>query len=611
MKVYSTLLVLILISQPGYGQPCVTPPTISFNQNTIDICPGESATPVAAAIGTVGTVHFTWFPGGASTNSITVSPTVNTWYYLEVTDDCFTILDSMKVEVHPVVVTSINVTDATNCPGQPGSLGSVSVFPVAVGNVYTLTGGGTINGPQTSNNFTNLPGGVTYFMNIENSEGCTIDTAIHVGLGANAVIANWVPASLADVTCFGDNNGEAEIINIGGGINPPFTVTWTHSTGLHETQTGLVSGQGDATTNLFGGDWVVTVKDQEGCAWSQFFNIFEPGDLTIGFYIENPTCHGFSDGSITAVPNGGNGSNTFVITNSSGTQINGGNSSTSNGITAGWYYVSITDSEGCSVSDSAFIDEPGLLAIDLIATDPLCADDANGSIVVDTVYNFNGNYYNIDYYWIPNPSGINGNGATSNINLTSGNYQLIINDQNGCSNSFDITLSSPDPLYFIELGSEAFSTTQDGVVYCAAAGGTPGYTYTWTNLTTLVTSNSTTWGGLSTGYYQIEVVDANGCVLIDTVYVGYLNTNEINLSESLRVYPTLVNDAILNVDNQLQTNCIFVIYTTQGEKVFEDFLQNGKNEFHLNLTSGAYFYQIFGEENKIEILNRGKISVVN
>lgn len=613
MKNHSTLILLILISQIGFSQPCGAPPTINFSDNTIDICLGESASPSAFAIGAVGPVHFNWFPGGASTNSITVSPTVNTWYYLEVTDDCHTVLDSMKVEVHPVVVTSINVTDATNCPTQIGSPGSISIFPDNPTYTYTLTGGGTLTGPQIPNDFFNLTGGVTYFVNIENFYGCSIDTAVHVGLGVNGVTANWVPASLEDVTCFGDYNGAAQITNINGGLTPPYTVTWTHTTGLYETQTGLSAGQGDNITNLFGGDWVVTIKDQEGCAWSQLFNIYEPNELTMSINTNDPTCHGYSDGSVTVIPNGGNGGNSFIITNSSGTQLNLGNSPTSNILTPGWYYASITDSQGCSVSDSAFISEPWLLAIDFIATNPLCADDANGSIVIDTVYNYSGysaGYNNISYFWNPNPSGINGIGADSNNNLTSGNYQLTINDQNGCSNVFNFTLSQ-DALYFAELGSEAFSSTQDGAVFCAAAGGAPGYNYTWTNLTTLETSNDTLWTGLNTGAYQIEVVDANGCILVDTVYVGYLSTDELNPAQSIQVYPTLINEHILNVDNQFQSNCIFVIYTMQGEKVYENILQNGKNQFHIDLPAGAYFYQTFGEDTKTEMLHHGIISVLN
>lgn len=611
MKIYSTLFILILISQTGFSQPCGSPPTINFNNNTIHICPGESATPIATALGTVGPVQYNWSPVAGSTNTITVSPTVDTWYYLEITDDCFTVLDSMKVEIHPVTVTSVSVTDATNCPGQPGTLGAISVFPDSPVNTHTLIGGGTVIGPQASNDFINLPGGVTYFVHVENNYGCFVDTAVTVGLGSNAVIANWVPGALGDVTCFGDLNGTAEIANIGGGITAPYTVTWTHTTGLYDTQTGLTLGQGDALTNLFGGDWVVTVTDQEGCAWSEFFTIYEPDELTVNFSTNDPSCYAFSDGSLTVIPNGGNGGNSVVITNASGTQLNMGGVPTTNSLTTGWYFTSITDSQGCIITDSVFIDQPGLLDVDLIVTNPTCADNANGSIVTDTVYNYNGNYNSISYFWNPNPSGTNGLGATSNNNLSGGNYTLTINDQNGCSNVFDITVSSPDPLYFMELGSEAFSTTQDGVVYCAAAGGTPGYTYTWTNLTTLATSNNTSWGGLSPGSYQIEVVDANGCILIDTVYVGYLNTDEINLSESLQIYPTIINDGILNINNELQTNCIFVIYNAQGKKVYEDFLQNGKNQIYLSLPSGSYFYQIFGEQNKTEILTRGKISVVN
>ena len=81
------------------------------------------------------------------------------------------------------------------------------------------------------------------------------------------------------------------------------------------------------------------------------------------------------------------------------------------------------------------------------------------------------------------------------------------------------TFSQCETLEFIELGSvPAFCRTAvyqcgNGVVYGAATGGNPDYTYQWTNLQTGATTINTTWGGLNPGDYQIKVTDSLGCMI--------------------------------------------------------------------------------------------------
>lgn len=497
-------------------------PSITFNENTFVICPDENATIIATVVDPYGMVTYDWAPDPGATNSLTVSPDVLTWYYLTIFDECYTVTDSVKVEIGTIDITDINVTDATACPGMPGVLGSIEVLPDDPDFTYTLIGGGSTFGPQASNTFVNLSGGVIYFLNVEDANGCEIDTAVTVGLGTNAVTADWVPSSLGDVTCFGDLNGTAEIENVAGGITPPFDITWTHTSGLYD-QTTVNTGGGDAINNLMGGNWVVTVTDQQGCAWSQLFTIFEPAELTLDFISNNPTCFGFTDGSVTASTTGGNGGNTFVMTNAVGTTLNIANSNTINQLGEGWYYTTITDSEGCSVEDSIFIDEPGELDIDLTINQPLCYGQPTGVATVDTVYNYNGSYNNISYFWNPNPSGNQGIGIFYSNHMGPGDYVLQINDENGCSKTFDFTIEYPDSLYFSELGfhpayCRLYSyQSGNGVVYAAASGGTPDYDYLWTNNATGATSTNTTWGGLNPADYTITVTDDNGCILTEVV----------------------------------------------------------------------------------------------
>jgi len=502
-------------------------PTIDFDQITYLICPNDDVTIFSVVNNPYSLpVTYDWNPGTGASSSYTVSPNVLTWYYLTINDGCYTVTDSVKVDIGTVDLDAIITTDATNCPGQPGVPGSLVVMPA--GFIYTLTGGGDVFGPQVSNTFPNLDGGIIYFLHVEDPSGCTIDTTVSIGLGANAVTATFDVSALQDVTCGGDQNGTAAVLNIGGGLLPPYNVTWTHTTGLFDqTVTGL--GGGDNINNLFGGNWVVTVTDQEGCAWSTLFNIFEPAVLTLDFISNNPNCYLFSDGSVTASTSGGNGGNVFTMTNSAGTQLNLLNTNTINQLNEGWYYTTIVDANGCSVEDSIFIDGPDELAIDWTIDQPLCYGFETGVAMVDTVYNYQGSYNAISYFWNPNPSGNNGLGATLTNHMGPGSYTLTLNDAKGCSNVFDFTIAYPPELVFSQFGHDPADCrvfvyqSGNGVVYAAATGGTGAPDYLWTNLGTGATSINTTWGGLNPGIYSMTVTDENGCTLTQEVTMDSLN----------------------------------------------------------------------------------------
>lgn len=243
----------------------------------------------------------------------------------------------------------------------------------------------------------------------------------------------------------------------------------------------------------------------------------------------NPTCFGDSDGSATINTSGGITPITFVITNEAGDLINISNSNTANGLGEGWYYFDVTDDNGCNIIDSIFIEEPEQLDIDLTLVDPLCYNIPTGIAIVDTVYNFQGDYLDVSYYWSPNPMGEEGLGADTLYNGPAGDYSVIINDDFGCSRTFDFTLTYPEELVFSEIGFEpAYCRvfgyqSGNGVVYAAAGGGTPDYTYEWLNESTGDVTSNTTWGGLNPGNYTITITDDNGCVLTETILLDSLN----------------------------------------------------------------------------------------
>ena len=160
--------------------------------------------------------------------------------------------------------------------------------------------------------------------------------------------------------------------------------------------------------------------------------------------------------------------------------------------------------------------------------DPLCYDDF-GCIVIDSVTG-EGINNPISYFWAPVTNVMNGLDADS-VKVLGGTYTLTVNDSKGCSNVIDITVDRPDSLFFNgDTGFDpAFCRVFDfqngnGQVFASASGGTPDYTYLWTDLSDPTsTTTNTTWGGRNPGDYLIVATDANGCTIERTVTVDSLN----------------------------------------------------------------------------------------
>ncbi len=290
----------------------------------------------------------------------------------------------------------------------------------------------------------------------------------------------------------------------------------------------------------------LTVSSENGCTATTDITIIMTNGMDLTFIINEPTCYGFSDGSITVTVADPVGEITFIITDEIGTVLNIENSNTANTLSTGWYYITVEDESECAGIDSVFLNQPGELDVELTTLYPLCFGDSTAYIIVDTVFNSTGLYDQISYIWNPNPVGANGLGVDSLWMLNAGDYTLTINDENGCSRAFDFEINQPEELYFSEFGFDhAYCRLHNyqsgnGVIFGAAAGGTPDYSYIWTNLDNGDTEISTTWGGLNPGNYELTMTDANGCVLKQSLFLDSLNPEAA----------FTVNSAQLNTDCQ-------------------------------------------------------------
>lgn len=291
--------------------------------------------------------------------------------------------------------------------------------------------------------------------------------------------------------------------------------------------------QDESTNQTFevteSGTYWVTVTADDGCTTADTVIITVAPDIPIEASFIEPTCNGHSDGSITIFALGGTGDIIYIITNSNGEVLNEDGSNTALDLASGWYYLYVEDAIECTGLDSIFVTEPGPLDADLIIIPPSCYGLEDGSAYVNSVLNATGDIDLVTFLWDPNPADVGGVGADSTWLLAHGSYTLSLNDENGCSAVIDFEVIQPDSMIFSEFGFEhAYCRLHEyqngnGVVFAAAAGGTPDYNYLWTNLNTEATSENTTWGGLNPGNYQVQATDINGCFIAREIYLDSLN----------------------------------------------------------------------------------------
>jgi gliding motility-associated-like protein len=318
---------------------------------------------------------------------------------------------------------------------------------------------------------------------------------------------------IADAACSGICSG-AITLNMTGGIAP-----FNYDIGIESNGTGVF-------TELCSGSYPIEVTDAAGCTLRDTVIITaDVGPTTSVVAVNNPTCHGFSDGSITvnATSLVGDVSYEWIPENA----IPGNN--TNNTLPGGIYTVVVTDGSDCVDTVVIELSDPDPITVELEIKHNKCYGDANGEIEVTNVIGAQGDLENISYVWIPNLTGVNGLGENRIEDLPAGVYQLALTDDYGCAFSQDIEISEPDSLYFSELGkSDAFCRlfgyqSGNGVVYAAASGGMPNYEYQWRHLETGTLTSNSTWGGLNPGTYEVKVRDENGCIIKEIVQVDSLN----------------------------------------------------------------------------------------
>lgn len=332
----------------------------------------------------------------------------------------------------------------------------------------------------------------------------------------------------------------------------------------------------DTLTPTLGGDYVVAMMTPGCTALSEPVQFATP--LT-GLQVDvvPPKCPGDQNGEIHVQPIGGIGPYTYgwkppILTGSDPT-----------GLAAGTYNLTVTDANGQTANTTIVLTDPDSLVLDLEPHDLACHSDASGYIVV----NASGGTGDYTYTWSdPNAQGPNP------IYLNAGWYFLTLTDQNGCTTVDSTQLSEPPPLELTLSASPEIATQSPGSATANPSGGTPPYTYSWSDSLAQTTATAE---GLAAGTYTVTVTDANGCPIVDSVVVELVNSSrESLLLSGLSLYPNPVQDLVrFKGHEQVSGSVRLLLSSASGQRLFERHLLQMPPQLSLNhLPAGIYFLRI-------------------
>ena len=327
------------------------------------------------------------------------------------------------------------------------------------------------------------------------------------------------------------------------------------------------------------GDCIVT---------TELITISEPDPLVITSAINDVSCNGSTDGSVTIEVVGGSGGYIYNISEEPNRfQLD----STFTDLAAGVYQIVVQDDLGCFITQEIEILEPNPIVIGEITVIPT-GNETSGSIAIVVSGDDEGYIYNLN-----DVSSSNG----SFFDLAAGEYEVNVEDTNGCiSETLTIILGE------VNIDNSVIQNPETGL----EANFKDAISYQWINVDTntrIEEATDVNFIPSEFGQYQVEIEIPNDNTVVSSKGVNIVDITQIVLSpiinytsgvlsiddvtkESFKVYPNPATDFI--TVPRVLINKEFVIYNTLGNKVAAGIISGEENLELIGLSTGIYYLKV-------------------
>ncbi len=430
-------------------------------------------------------LSYQWQPSGSVSNatagSTNATPIATGWFVLNGTDPTAGCVyqDSVHVVVMPAF--ALDVTpDTLLCAIAGIQLNAAPITPVQA--TYTWTpNNGTLSNANTANPIATPQATTIYTVNATSQHGCTTSEQVQITVGQ---LLNLSVSASDTSIC----QGQQVQLNASASGGTDLTYNWSNGSSLSNASIAAPIASPGATTT-----YSCTVSESSGCSLTESVTITVSTGYTANAGNDLSLCSALGH-QLSVQHNVPNPSYQW----SPAANLNAANIQSPTILFDGsaTYTVTITDQNGCSVTDQITITKyfegvPSQASVSVCAnTPPLLSAPAPA----------------VSYLWST------GQTTSSITAMTGGPHTVTMTNSAGCqvSTTFNVVLMA---IPVVELGSDVTLCGANSHVLDA---GNDGTTYAWnTGGTgqTLVVTNS--------GNYSVSVTNANGCMNNDAVQVQF------------------------------------------------------------------------------------------
>ena len=485
---------------------------------------------------------------GTNTGSAVVTPNGGVIPYTYLWDDADEQTDSIAINLFEGIYT-VTVTDANGCDTtamvtltEPDSITFAfefkqtncgdSIGQINIANILGGTSPYTVDWASSDWNSNPLPDSIgtdtirnlwvaNYVAIVTDGNGCSVRDSMNMTDTSKMSI---VLDSIAMVTCNGGNNGAILVHGING--KEQYTYLWDN-----------VGADSDSLLNdVTAGIYSVKVTDAGQCQRDTAFTITEPSEIQNQWvFTDSIVCHGQTTASLYALIAGGVPPYEYEWVNSSD-ELKSKDSSLIN-VGPDWYYLTVTDNNGCMYDDSIQIFEPSELIVNINDFGPTNCTDSTGwaKVTIEDRLDQADHLYTYSYNWYlaSEPSTfIEGQTTDSISKLWVDSYIVEVTDNLGCLDSDTIMIQDTSGLEFVieTISLPTCLSINNGVAAVhTIVNGTAPFDLVWKFGTDTIGTTDTT-RVLPVGTTNVFVIDVMGCRAVKTVTMADDSVLAIKLS---------------------------------------------------------------------------------
>lgn len=357
----------------------------------------------------------------------------------------------------------------------------------------------------------------TYYAHVQDAYGCIRTTsAIVVASEPEPVIT-----AVTNNECTAIEGGfEIDVNLVTTGLAP---YSYSVNGGAFQTRTVPFT-----ISNLASGTHTVEVQDANGCGNLVSVVIEAPIQITPSVTVL-PSCND-NDGEIELSTTGGSGNYSYAISPTAPSIAIAGN--IFSGVPSGTYTITVTDITTLCTEDVIVVVQEAIQPmVTTQTTSVTCFGGANGSFEIN-VSGYSGAYtYQVfDSLGMPLTLAVAANTSTnpllvSGIPAGNNSVEIIETASPFCTTSASVIIQSPQEALALVLTETSNVTCDDdkGTIAAVATGGWGTYEYELTGSVTVAYSSNGTFTGLSAGSYTVNVRDAGGCIVSESILLNLPN----------------------------------------------------------------------------------------